>query len=319
MQPVGLNSENKIKFTSQATNNGNSYNIVKPNLLEKTPQQDELSLSTQENKKKRNKILITLGLICAGIGTAIAIAKGKAHKAELLNSIPDDLKTVFAKLKNKNGDEFVDEAYKEIVKHLGLEGIAPGKIERNGADGLMTITGGFIPTQNKIGYSDGFFTKLDRRKQINLLSHELKHCKQTTDFLRTEGIGIEEYAKAWAESCVQMELNNPFKGMLYKKILEKGGKEADELLENLRKKVFEQIKTSLEENYSEVLKMPKISADSDEGKKIHELFKGCKNYEGLGMLGFGSDNYKNNPLEVDAYAFGDKIEEFFTNYIFATK
>ena len=57
---------------------------------------------------------------------------------------------------------------------------------------------------------------------------------------------------------------------------------------------------------------------SDEGKRIHKLFEGCKNYEGLGMFGLGSEGYRNNPIEVDAYELGDKIEKLFSDFIIAT-
>ena len=31
----------------------------------------------------------------------------------------------------------------------------------------------------------------------------------------------------------------------------------------------------------------------------------------LNIFGFGSQSYKNNPLETEAYAFGDEIEKIF--------
>lgn len=234
-----------------------------------------------------------------------------------MKSIPDDLRTIFGKIKDKNGDEFIDEAYSQMVKHMGLEEIAPGKIGKTGGDGVLSITGGFNPIQNTIGYSEGFFTKVDKAKRLNMISHELKHCQQTTDFLRTEGIGVEEYVKAWAEICVQSQIKDLiFKALTYEPAI-KNGKD-EELLEQLRKNIYEQFKNELEQNYSKVLKLPKISADSDESKQIYKLFEGCKNYEGLGMFGFGNKNYHNNPLEVDAYAFGDKIEKFFGDFLSVT-
>ncbi len=39
-----------------------------------------------------------------------------------------------------------------------------------------------------------------------------------------------------------------------------------------------------------------------------------KNYEGLNAFGFGSEKYRNNPLEVEAYAFGDNIEKIIQGF-----
>ena len=61
--------------------------------------------------------------------------------------------------------------------------------------------------------------------------------------------------------------------------------------------------------------MPKIKATSPEGIKAAQQFEAMKNYEGLNAFGFGSENYRNNQLEVEAYAFGDNIEKLFKDFI----
>lgn len=317
MGSVRLNNNSNVKFQKNTKQTSNVNFTSKPYTLEKVPKQDEIQLSTENKKKKTKKILIAIGAIGVAVATIVGIIRGNKNKTKILNSIPDDLKTVFGKIKDKNGDDFINEAYSQMVKHMGLEGIAPGKIGKTGSDGVMSITGGFNPIQNTIGYSEGFYTKVDKIKQLNMISHELKHCQQATDFLRTEGIGVEEYAKAWAETCVQSKIKDPlFRALTYEPAIKNG--KGEDLLEQLRKNTYEQFKNELEQNYSEVLKLPKISADSDEGKRIYKLFEGCKNYEGLGMFGLGSENYRNNPLEVDAYAFGDKIEKFFGAFLGVT-
>lgn len=317
MEAVCLKNGSNIKSQAIPLKNNVVFTSM-PNTLSNTIEQDEIQVNTQYKKKNTNRIIIAIGTIGICVVTLIGLIRCKANKAKLINSIPDDLKSIFSKIKDKNGDEFIDEAYSQMVKYLGLEGFAPGKIGKTGVDGVMSITGGFNPAKNTIGYSDGFFTKLDKRKQLNLLSHELRHCKQSIDFLRTEGIGVDEYAKVWTEVCIKSKLNDPFfKVMAYKPAVEAG--KGEELLEQLRIKIYKATKEDLEQNYSEVFKLPKIKADSEEGKTIHKMFEGCKNYEGLGMFGTRSSNYKKNPLEVDAYGFGDKIEKLFCDFIRATK
>lgn len=67
----------------------------------------------------------------------------------------------------------------------------------------------------------------------------------------------------------------------------------------------------IETNFSEVLKLPKIKANSPEGTKAFKDLEPLENYEGLDMLGLGSKKYKNNPLQVEVYDFGDNIEKLF--------
>lgn len=317
MDSVKLGNRNNIKLQTEAKQKSNTNLASNPNSLEKSPKQDEVQINSKNKKGNINKVLIAIGAAGIGVATVVGVLKGKANKAKLLNSIPDDLKTIFSEIKDKNGDEFIDEAYKQMVKYMGLQEIAPSKINRTGIDGVMTITGGFNPVQNTIGYSDGFFKKVDKRKQLNMISHELRHCKQTTDFLRTEGIGIDEYAKVWTENCVQNQLKDPiFKTLTYDPAVKAG--KGEEILEQLRKNTYKEFKQEFKKNYSEVFKLPQISANSDEGKRIHKLFEGCKNYEGLGMFGLGSEGYRNNPIELDAYELGDKIEKLFSDFIIAT-
>ncbi len=61
--------------------------------------------------------------------------------------------------------------------------------------------------------------------------------------------------------------------------------------------------------------MSKIKADSPEGIKALKHLEAERNYKGLNLLGMGTENYRNNPLEVEAYSFGDGIEQLIKDYI----
>ncbi len=250
--------------------------------------------------------------------TSPLIKTAKPKKTALITkNIPNEYKTIFANLEGKTGQEFVDTAYENMVNHMKLNGIAPKSISITGADGVMSVNGGYDYVSNTIRYSQSFVEKCAPQQQINLLSHELKHCEQFTNILRTENIGVSEYARTIAENSLKQSLSkSSFDFMLksrYEQALKQGKGEEfiQKTVDNWTKDLIPQIET----NFAEVLKLPKIKANSPEGIKAVQDLKAMRNYEGLDAFGFGSETYKNNPLEVEAYAFGDSIEKIFKGFI----
>lgn len=106
-------------------------------------QPDSVELSTKKAKSKRNKIIAGLALAAGAVLVGVAVYK----KKKAINEIPKDLQDLFKSLKNKNGKEFIDDAYSGLVKHMGLDDIAPANVEiTDKADGLFNaVTGGFYP------------------------------------------------------------------------------------------------------------------------------------------------------------------------------
>ncbi len=237
--------------------------------------------------------------------------------ANALEKVPEEYRVIFANLEGKSGREFVSEAYENMVKQMGLNGIAPKNIIIEGADGVLSVKGGYSPIKNSIDYTKGFLNGLTKEQQLNLIAHELKHCEQYSTILRTEGISVEQYARAIAESQVRNAIKKGsfdirFKNS-YKKALEagKGEEFIQRATENTAKKIIPQI----EESFAEVLKMPKFKADSIHGKKAHEYLEAMKNYEYMNSLGFCSEKYRNSLIEEEAYAFGDRIGNFFKSFL----
>lgn len=286
----------------------------------------KVSIPVEQNNQpkgmsKGKKITIaTAAAALLGIG-ALVITRGKAaakaaQKAKLLADIPPELQTRFSAIKDLKGKEFVDRAYSELVEYMGLKGVAPKEVAIKNTDGLLGVTGGYNFIDNTIEFSEGFLTKLNKERQIGLMAHELRHCKQYTDMLRTEGITVEKYVESAVKSMMDGAKNNALNFQYqaaYNKAKEQG--RLQEFLENVKKQWTEDLSKQVRENYKDVLAMPKIKADSPEGIKAHENLKAMSEYVGLGFLGTGSDAYRNNPLEVDAYAFGDKIREMFEKFI----
>lgn len=296
------------------TDNSKKRVVSTPVNTDYTPQK----VSNKTSNKKKWAVAAGLATL-ALTGGAILLTKGKAlRQKRLLAEIPTDLQARFANLKDLKGKEFVDRAYKEMVDYMGLSKVAPKEITIKAEDKAFTVTGGYNPMENTIDYSKGFLTKLSKEKQINMLAHELKHCEQFTNMLRTEGITVEQYVAANADAIIKdatsgKSINN-FGFQLAYESAKKAGK-AEEFLANAKADAIESRAKSVKENFADVLAMPKIKADSPEGKKAYEHLKAYSNYEGLSFLGTASEAYKNSPLEIEAYSFGDKIESLFKKYM----
>ena len=270
--------------------------------------------------KRKKATIATVAAALLGIG-AVVITRGRAaakasQKAKLLADIPPELQTRFSAIKDLKGKEFVDRAYSELVEYMGLKGVAPKEVAIKNTDGLLCVTGGYNFIDNTIEFSEGFLTKLNKEGQLGMMAHELRHCKQFTDMLRTEGITVEKYVESVVKSMMEEAKNDALNFQYqaaYNKAKEQG--RLQEFLANVKKQWTEDLSKKVRENYKDVLAMPKIKADSPDGIKAYENLKANSEYVGLGFLGTGSDAYRNNPLEVDAYAFGDKMNEMFQKFI----
>jgi hypothetical protein len=241
----------------------------------------------------------------------------KSIKNAKFKTLNPEYKPLIAKLEGKSGKEFVDTAYDNLVSHLKLNGIAPKNLKINGTDGVMSINGGYNYIDNTIEYSQGFLEKLSPKQQMNLIAHELKHCEQFSNILRTENITTKDYARAIAENSLKQALDKSSFDFswkyAYKKAVEQG--KGEEFIAKQLDELTKSYVSKIETNFSEVLKLPKIKADSPEGIKAVQHFEALKKYEGIDLFGFGSENYRNNPLEVEAYAFGDNIEKIFNDFV----
>jgi len=270
----------------------------------------------KEGTSKKKKIGIIAGVTAAAIGVTagILIAIKSHNKAKALKSIPEELKAIFKELENENGDDFVNKAYSKLKAHMNLEGIAPEKIDRQGPDKAFSITGGYSPSLNTIGYTDGFFDKLSKNQQLNFLSHELKHAEQASKIIRS-GF-IEDYAQAWAESNVANAAKDPmnFGFQMNMKAAENNG-QLDEFMKATTNFYKDSILTDMKKGHERTLEMLKFEKGSSEYQEAQNYLKAAKNYEGIGFFGIGGANYKNNPLEVEAYSYGDKTEKMYQTYI----
>lgn len=273
-------------------------------------QQDTFEKSGLSKNQKRG--LITVGLTAVLlIGSAII---NKYNKAKRIKQIPEELRAIFKDLKGEEGKNFVNKAYDKLKQYMKLDGIAPDKIIHTGADKCETaLQGGYQPTLNKIGYSDGFFDKIDKATQFSMLAHELKHAEQTTKIIRS-GL-LKEYARAWSEQTARATIHNPLNvdfNRAYNDAIKKG--KGEEFLEKCIQDATDTVSSLMKETHKNTLKLPKYPKDSPEYAEAQKYIEATKNYTPLDEKGLGSEEYFNNPLEQEAYAFGDKMEKYYRDF-----
>ena len=303
MNSVGINNLNKAYQNQNIKNFGTNPYYQNRQVLEQDSFEKKEGMST---KKK-------VGIAAAFIATTaivIGLLVNKHIKAKELKKLPEEFRTIFKDLKNETGDNFVNKAYNKLKEYMKLEGIAPQKIGRSGLDKGLTVQGGFNPTKNTIEYSDGFFTKLDRATQFEMLAHELKHAEQTSKIIRSGK--IDEYARAWAECNVELAKNDPLNvsfSMAYNNAKNHGVEK--EFIENSIQLNKDLILNEMKKSHENTLKMPQFKECSQEYLDAEKYIEASRNYEGLGLFGVGSEKYKNNLLEKEAYGFGAKMKKYF--------
>lgn len=304
----------KISFNPYNTSISNRYinkSYVSQNFAFTS---DKTENENSENKSSSVKILASVAI--AALLTGLALIGKRVRNNHILKQIPEDFQKIFKRLKGKKWKEFIDCAYSEMRSYMGLQEIAPEKVLIEGQNGLYRVTGGYLVPYNIIKFSSGITFALPKEKQIGMIAHELTHAKQYNIILRTEGLGADALADAIAESYIKNAMNSDFDAKFYlayqnaKKI----GKEKEFLKtqHNIWKQKFEE---NILENHKKVLSMPKYKPDSPEGKKAQEYLQAQRIYEFLPPSGIGSINYHNNPLEIEAYGYGDKIEKLYKKYL----
>lgn len=300
-----------------------NYNFKINNYGQKSASSPIQTTASPKKNSKTKAFGLAAGITVAlAAGAAILLTKGKAiRNQKLLAEIPKDLQARFSGIKNLEGKKFIDNAYKEMVDYMGLNKVAPKTIAINAKDKAFSITGGYNPMKNTIGFSEGFLTKLSKEQQLNMMAHELKHCEQFTNMLRTEGITVEQYVAAGVDSMIKEKLGPNSLEILLIQSYEnavKAGKGEEWLAKVKQEAIVSRAKT-VRENFADILALPKFKADSPLGKRAYEQLKAYSNYEGIDFFGTAGKAYKNNPLEVEAYAFGGNMKKMFEDYITATK
>ena len=216
-----------------------------------------------------------------------------------------DLDKLFKEIKDLKGNAFADAAYAGLVKLMGLEGMAPEKITWEKNEGRDYIVGDYRFYNNSIVFYTDSYDKLDKATQLGIIAHELTHCKQFVNMLRTEGLSVDKIAYAHAVADMRaMLINNPAVMEKHKKAKAEG-KEKEFIQNNTMlwaMKTAEEIKQA----HAKTIQMPKHPLNSENGKKAQADWIAKYNYNGADM-----ESYNKNPNEIEAYTFENMIKGAF--------
>jgi len=218
------------------------------------------------------------------------------------NKLPiDTLIANLTKIKDKSGKEFVDDTYRELVKYFDLQEIAPDKITWQ-KTANRPFVGDYNAFDNSLVLYEDYFFKMNKTQQVGILAHELTHCKQLTNILRTEGIPLQKVAAAYAMSDLKALLTyNPKAKTLYAQA-KQAGKE-QEFIKNILTQKTKLIYSELAQAHSKTLSLPKHSLNSENGLKAQKDLIALYNYNGA-----DSKSYQESILEKEAFEIEKMIK-----------
>lgn len=220
---------------------------------------------------------------------------------------PKILTDMFEAIKDKKDEDLAETAYPYLVKYLGVEDTAPKGITWKEKEGRSIVSDYKVFDNSVVLYKD-LFKNSSKPQQIAFIAHELTHCKQSTNIMRTEGLGIEKYAYANAvsDSRAAMVTNPKFISMMEK--AKKAGKERELMQYLLHNATVENI-AELKHAHPNIEKLPKIDANSKEGQKAQADLIAQFEYNGADM-----NAYNSSPLEKEALGTEKEIIQYYNRY-----
>lgn len=223
------------------------------------------------------------------------------------NNPNNDINVFFQKLEGKEGKDFADTAYKELVKLYGLSDVAPKELTYEKNEG-RPIVSDYWWYENKVVVYEDYFKKASKAEQLGYIAHELTHCKQTTNILRTEGLPVQAYAMAIATSDFKANvITNPEVKTSFQKAMSQG-KEKEYAALMIRANAANTYK-ELTTVFANVLQLPKHSLQSENGQKALRDLRAQATYNGAEM-----NAYNNCELEKEAMNVENDIKQKYLDY-----
>ncbi|MBD5402587.1 hypothetical protein HDR58_07300 [bacterium] len=272
-------------------NNIQNYNIQSLTTSQNTPQQPKFAQNSNPqivNDKIPN------------------IQSGK----DLINNTNSlkELDEIFKKLEGKEGKDFANTAYHELVKYFDIEKNAPKEITWEKNEG-RAIVGDYRFYDNSIVFYTDYFMQNNKAEQLATIAHELTHCKQLANMLTTEGLSVEKIAYAYAVSDMRaMLIRNPKIIEMHKKAIAEDKEK--EFMQSLIQVGTIKTAKELYAAHSETLKQPKHPLNSLEGIKAQKDWIAQYNYNGADMK-----VYNACPMEKEARQVEMMISSAYKNRI----
>lgn len=236
----------------------------------------------------------------------------KYNENELVKAgvITPEMKIMFAKVKNLDGEEFIKTTYAEMTRMLGYEDCAPPLFIKNDLGDAKASYGTF---SGKIDFDifDRHSGKQFQMNSISTLRHELEHFIQLTTIARTEGLGLDAICRAKAKSNVKRlkidkklcmeQYNRPFEELDAKKLYEK---------------FYNEHKAEINVPFYEKVIQKKgiIPKNSPEAKTAEEYYKALEGY--TSACGTTDEallkDYEDNLLEQKAHGVGIWLSNYFS-------
>ena len=218
--------------------------------------------------------------------------------------IPPILSEMFEAIRDKRDEDLAETAYPFLVKYIGVEDVAPPKLTWKRAEGRSIVADYKVFENAVVIYSD-LFKKVSKAEQLAFIAHELTHCKQAFNMMRTENIGIEKYAYVNAVSDFRAATVRNKKIINALNEVRKNNKEKELVQYLVQTATINNIK-ELKQTYPNFDKLSKIKANSDEGKKAQADLKAQFEYNGA-----DETSYNNCPLEKEAFEKEKEIIRFY--------
>lgn len=228
------------------------------------------------------------------------------------NKIPEDLKILFQDLDKKEGKDFADAAYKGLIKHYGLEGLAPDKLEWEATSKYkgQDIVSDYQWYSNKVVLYEDLFLGSGKSKeeQLGFIAHEVTHMKQLTNIMQTDGLPLTTVATAFAIFDFNTNMaNNPVAQRQYAQA-KQNGKEKEFtkfLIGQIARKNYGELSVA----FKDALIAPKHPLNSPLGQKALKDLDAWSKYSSANW-----DVYSNNPIEKEAMEEENNIRAAYKEY-----
>jgi len=225
--------------------------------------------------------------------------------------IPQELKVLFDNIKDKNGKDFANAAYKGLLKYYKIDNIAP-ELEWNttAKTAPANTVSDYAWYKNKVILYENLFLNSGKTKeeQFGFIAHEITHMRQLINVMRTADLPLTKVATAFAIFDFSSNLrSNPIMQKQYMQA-KLNGKEKEYtvfIIKQLAQKNYKE----LGEAFKDILQLPKHPLNSPNGQKALRDLDSWSKYNSSNW-----ETYSNILVEKEAMDEENKMRTMFRLY-----